>query len=241
MQAHAKAITRAMKNAKPMPLNLRTIAEYADVGLRRTQVILYMLADASIVRHVRKGYVLDLSDLPSADRIAGMLTQYEERAEQDKQRLADMMHYAETAGCRMQIIRQYFAEESGPPCGRCDNCERSLARMEPTCTSHTGTRSRVHRKPKRTTPLDAGSIPSMAVKDAQGTTVIPTAHGSIRTTVPETIVHSEREKFRVGDRVVHNRFGLGEIRDVHGNKAVVRFVRKGERKLVTDFLEASGQ
>jgi hypothetical protein len=67
--------------------------------------------------------------------------------------------------------------------------------------------------------------------------VIPTASGAIRTTAPETIVRSEPEKVRRGDRVFHKRFGLGEIRDVHGNKAIVRFLKKGERKLLTNYLE----
>lgn len=67
--------------------------------------------------------------------------------------------------------------------------------------------------------------------------MIPTAHGVIRTTAPETIVRSEAERFRLGDRVIHKRFGLGEIRDVHGKTAIVRFVKKGEKKLLTDYLE----
>ena len=73
--------------------------------------------------------------------------------------------------------------------------------------------------------------------DAHGTTLIETAHGPIHTTAPETIVRSEPEKFRRGDRVQHARFGIGEVRDIHGKNALVRFLKQGERKLLTDFLE----
>jgi ATP-dependent DNA helicase RecQ len=104
---------------------MRAIAEYAQVGLRRTQVILHMLADAGIVRRVRGGCVLNVSAVPTADEIVRLLLHYEERTRQDKQRLADMMHYAETVSCRMRILREYFGEEPGEPCERCDNCERS--------------------------------------------------------------------------------------------------------------------
>ena len=216
VQASARAIAQAMNKGKALPLSLKIIAQHADVGLRRTQVILYMLADAGLVRHVRQGYVLNVSEVPTADRITRMLTHYEERAQQDKQRLADMMHYAETAACRMQIMRQYFAEEPGAPCGRCDNCERGLSNLEPRNAS-------------------------ASIKDAQATTVIPTAHGSICTTAPETIVRSAPEKFRQGDQVIHKRFGMGEIRDVHGKKAIVRFLKKGEKKLLTDYLEPANR
>jgi hypothetical protein len=93
------------------------------------------------------------------------------------------------------------------------------------------------RKSNHTIQLDADLPPSTANKDAHGTTVIPTASGPIRTTAPERIVRSEPEKFRVGEQVIHKRFGLGEVRDVHGNKAIVRFLKKGERKLITNYVE----
>ena len=67
--------------------------------------------------------------------------------------------------------------------------------------------------------------------------MIQTVHGAIHTTAPETIVRSEPERFRRGDRVQHKRFGVGEIKDIHGKNALVRFVKQGEKKLVVDFLE----
>ena len=218
-------------------MNVKTISEYSDVGLRRTKVILYMLAEAGLVRHVRSRYVPSTKEIPTEEKIAGMPTHYEERAQQDKQRLADMMHYAETVGCRVQILRQYFAEEPGDPCGRCDNCERGLDGLEISSSAKPSQRPRLRRKSKKTTQLDADFSPSVASEAAHGPTVIPTASGAIRTTAPETIVRSEPEKFRVGDQVIHKRFGLGEICDVHENKAIVRFLKKGDRKLLTGYLE----
>jgi ATP-dependent DNA helicase RecQ len=229
------ASTTPAKKARASAMNVKTISEYSDVGLRRTKVILYMLAEAGLVLHVRSGYLPNAKEIPTQETIAGMLTHYEERAQQDKQRLADMMHYAETAGCRVQILRQYFAEEPGEPCGRCDNCERGLETLEIKTSAVKPPRLR--RELRKKSRPGAGFSPSVASEDAHGTTVIPTASGAIRTTAPETIVRSEPEKFRVGDRVIHKRFGLGEIRDVYGNKAIVRFLKKGERKLLADYLE----
>ena len=235
IEARATTVAEAMKSSKALALNVRTIADYADVGQKRTQVILYMLADAGLVRRARGGYRLSVATPPSEDEIAALLKSYEERAEHDKQRLADMMHYAETATCRTQILRQYFGEDLGEPCGRCDNCDRGVAEAEAAQRAAEDTRPALRQAPVADTAPDAAS----GRADAHGTTLIETAHGTIHTTAPETIVHSEPEKFRRGDRVRHKRFGVGEIKDIHGRNALVRFLKQGEKKLVVDFLEAA--
>lgn len=239
IEQSAGAVTKAMRNAKTLALKVKTIAEYADVGQKRTQVILYMLADAGLVKRARDGYRLNVSTSPSEDEVVALLKSYEDRAEHDKQRLADMMHYAETAGCRTQILRQYFGESLGEPCGRCDNCERGLvdtdAELRASDEAHRKSRKRLRQAPKP----DLAPDPEAGHQDAHGTTLIETAHGIIHTTAPETIVRSEPEKFKTGDRVRHARFGVGEIRDIHGKSALVRFLKQGEKKLLVDFLEAS--
>ena len=239
IQASAATVALAMKSTKALALTTRAIAEYADVGQKRTQVILYMLADAGLVRRGRGGYRLNVATPPTEDEVATLLKSYEERAEHDKQRLADMMHYAETAGCRTQILRQYFGEDLGEPCGRCDNCERGLvdteAELRAAEEARGSGRKKLRKEPVPDIPPDVAS----GRPDLHGTTVIETVHGPIRTTAPETIVRSEPEKFHRGERVRHARFGLGEIKDIHGKNALVRFLKQGEKKLVTDFLEAA--
>ncbi len=234
IQAQAASITDLMQESKAKTLSVRDIADYADVGSKRTQVILYLLADAKLVRRSRGGYQLNVKAAPSEEEIATLLRSYEDRAEHDKQHLNDMMHYAETANCRTQILRQYFGEDLGEVCGHCDNCERGVALEEAEL--------RAAEAPAQV-PLRQAKLPETAPdattgkSDAHGTTVIETVHGAIRTTAPETIVHSDPERFRRGDSVRHARFGLGEIKDIHGKHALVRFLKQGEKKLVVDFLQ----
>ena len=237
IEARATSVAKAMKVASVMSLNVRTIADYADVGQKRTQVILYMLADAGLVRRARSGYRLNVATPPDEEEVAALLLSYEERAEHDKQRLADMMHYAETAGCRTQILRQYFGEELGEPCGRCDNCERGLIDTEVELRGAIEARRRGRKRLRQAPKPDTTPDSSAGHQDAHGTTLIETAHGVIHTTAPETIVRSAPEKFQRGDRVFHTRFGIGEIRDIHGGNALVRFLKQGEKKLLVDFLE----
>ena len=237
IQARASTVAKAISKAKPLALNVKTIAAYADVGAKRTQVILYMLADAGLVRHVRRGHLLNVAEPPMEGEIAALLKTYEDRAEYDKQRLADMMHYAETPNCRTQMLRQYFGEDLGEPCGRCDNCERGLVDTDAALRAA----DEAHRKRRRlrkSPEPESAPDPSTGAQDAHGVTVIQTGHGAIHTTAPETIVHSDPEKFKAGDRVRHTRFGVGEIRDIHGKNALVRFLKQGEKKLMVDFLQA---
>ncbi len=249
----ADALQSGKRDGKDMPLRVRTVADYADVGPKRTQVVLYMLSDAGWVHQDRKGYRLNVAEPPGEDEITTLLKGYEERAEHDKQRLAEMMHYAQTSTCRTQVLRLYFNEEVGEPCGRCDNCEES--RGEPVQddrenagqTSTNGSRGaetardghgkalRQEPESKREASRLTGTVPG-APTDAHGTTVISTQHGDIHTTAPETLVRSEPERFKTGDRVQHKRFGIGQVRDIHGENVLVKFPKEGEKKLVASFL-----
>ena len=241
----AEAMRSGAGGRKALPLKLTTVSEYADVGCKRTQVILYMLADAGLVKQTRAGYLLNVAEPPTGDQIAALLKTYEERGEHDKQRLAEMMHYAQTTTCRTQVLRLYFNEEVGAPCERCDNCERGLLEMQaeerlegrtedgPTKEDleHQGQAEARHNASRITGDVRA------KVKDAHGTTVISTLHGNIRTTAPETLVRSEPERFKVGDRVSHTTFGVGQVREIQGKNATVKFPKKGEKRLMVDFLE----
>ena len=50
-------------------------------------------------------------------------------------------------------------------------------------------------------------------------------------------MHSTPNAFKVGDRVRHTRFGIGQVRDIHGTNALIKFPKAGLKRLVTSFLE----
>ncbi len=209
------------------PIALTAIAELSQTGRRRTQVILYLLREASVVRRVRSGYMLKRMEPIVDAEIGALLSAYSDRASRDKERLAEMMHYAQAAACRTQILRVYFGEERGEPCNHCDNCMRG-----------TNADADLHEpKPKRSRRKGATpATPAAASSGDVNITVIETIHGEIRTTAPETLPQSEPDKFAVGDRVRHRTFGLGRIRDLLGSAALVHFPRAGERRVHSDFL-----
>ena len=142
-----------------------------------------------------------------------------------------MMHYAETVGCRVQVIRAYFGDPEGEPCGRCDNCEHPA--ME---AAHQGSTEIRSPQPElslvATDPHRAGQ-PQVGA----GITRIETMHGAILTTAPETLPQSSAAPtLSPGAEVTHKRFGPGKVRDVHNDVALVRFRDLGEKKVKLEFL-----
>ena len=193
------------------PLTLAELAEKAGVGRRHSQVILYLLREAKLAVRKPAGFVRRGAEVSDSE-IEAMLSGYAERADNDKSRLDEMMHYAETATCRKQILREYFAEDTGEACGKCDNC-----------VNHS------------TQQLEAVELNQQQEQD--GVTRIETITGTIMTTAPETLPQIEQpSRFVAGDVVRHKRFGEGSVQDVDGDTMVVRFNKGGTKKVKDSFL-----
>lgn len=84
-------------------------------GLPSTAWLTYGLADVVNVRRM-----LAQSEAPEAVR----------RVESAK--LDALLAYCETAGCRRQVLLNYFGENLPQPCGNCDNCLQPPATFEAT-------------------------------------------------------------------------------------------------------------
>ena len=112
---------RAVYDAVESGVPIIALAERAHVGRRRTQVILYLLRQAGYIRRGVHGYArtaIQVSD-QGFERLLAIFT---ERSRGDRERLDEIMRYAESATCRKQLLRSYFGEPEGEPCGACDNC-----------------------------------------------------------------------------------------------------------------------
>jgi ATP-dependent DNA helicase RecQ len=223
----AEEVRAVLDALSSTPIALAAVSELSQAGRRRTQVILYLLREAGVVRRVRAGFMLKRAEPISDAEIGLLLADYSDRANRDKERLAEMMHYAQAPTCRTQILRAYFGEERGDSCGHCDNCARGAN----ADVDFAETKPKRSRK-RRGSPAEDCAQPAQPNGEV---TVIETMHGEIRTTAPETLPQAEPEKFTIGDRVRHKTFGLGSIRDVLGSAALVHF-SSGDRRVHTDFL-----
>jgi ATP-dependent DNA helicase RecQ len=222
-----RAVLDALPASGPAAGTADAIAKQAGVGRRRTQVILHLLREAGVIRRGGRGYLRGAGEV--SDKVLEELLQtYVERAQNDKDRLAEMMHYAETARCRTQVIRAYFGDAEDEPCMHCDNCvARSAASTEtpkPVATS---------------TSLKMEAAVLSAETQGSGVTRVETMHGEILTTAPETLPRKEEPAaFVPGDQVRHRRFGAGKVIDIHDANVLVEFEKVGKKRLRADFLTA---
>ena len=225
-------------------LDAKVLAKRSGVGQRKTEVILHLLQEVGLVREGEHGFVIDRADPPTDESLAEMLSVYTERARQDRNRLTDMMHYAETSCCRVQIIRRYFSDAEGEPCGRCDNCEnpdaiglRESRAFEASAADPDATLT--HSGLLATSPTETRRADQ--AHDGAAVTRLETMAGTIITTAPETLPQAANPcSFSKGDRVNHGKFGVGKILEADADTALVAFSGLGEKKLKCAFLKRAG-
>jgi ATP-dependent DNA helicase RecQ len=106
------------------------LAAVTSVGPRRLRVILAQLTGAGIV--ARQGpRFRRVQDFESAAELERFLAAYEQRRQNDRERLETVVRYAQTTECRVRFIGRYFAEPVEQDCGRCDTCRgRAAGRFE---------------------------------------------------------------------------------------------------------------
>jgi ATP-dependent DNA helicase RecQ len=111
----------ALSTAGTEPVSVARLGEASGAGPRRAQVVAALLESMGVARRSR-GRVRKVREFAGAGDWDAFLSSYERRREGDRERLLAIIRYAQTALCRMRYVREYFGEERGEPCGRCDNC-----------------------------------------------------------------------------------------------------------------------
>ena len=109
---------------------MRTNDLIAASGLpqRKVKVILSQLEGSGIIER-RAGKIRAVRSFAAPGEMAEFLGAYEQRHSSDRERLDQMMRYAETTFCRTRFLREYFGEPSGRDCGHCDNCRAGKERQ----------------------------------------------------------------------------------------------------------------
>ena len=119
------------------PASARELARRTDLPEKKVKVIAAQLVGAGAAERKRQE-VVALRPLRPKE-LDRLLSTYEKRHASDRDRLEQMMRYAQSTGCRVRTLREYFAEEPGEACGRCDNCKQPIAVARPA----TAARNRV--------------------------------------------------------------------------------------------------
>ena len=109
-------------------VSLADLRKISQLPLTKLKVVLALLKKAGFIEmRARSRYGLTSDALKNRELVLN-LTNYDTKKSYDQSKLAMMLQYAETRGCRRRFILNYFGEEFGRGnCGQCDNCLRAAA------------------------------------------------------------------------------------------------------------------
>jgi ATP-dependent DNA helicase RecQ len=110
------------------PSRLSDIQEQsAGVAASKVRVILSMLKDAGAVREGRYSrFSTARGDLTRAE-VEEISRRCAEKGEKDREKLASVMRYGQSAECRWKLLHEYFGEDFPEErCDACDNCTDPL-------------------------------------------------------------------------------------------------------------------
>ena len=182
------------------------LVEASGLPQRKVRVLIAQLESAGIVQG-RGGKIKCVRQFSNPEEMTEFLSAYEQRHASDRERLEQMMRYAETTFCRMRFLREYFGDPSASDCGHCDNCR---AKMEG----------------RLTTPQPIAVAPS-AADGAVAAQLMPEVVAQPGTT----------KLFHIGDRVRHRRFGSGQVIEISGQNLTVDFGHSGQRRIRHEYIQ----
>jgi ATP-dependent DNA helicase RecQ len=110
-------------------VSLSDLRKISQLPLTKLKVILALLKKGGFIHNVTKA-TYGLSPLVKSHKGLQLnLASYETKRSYDQSKLAMMLQYCETRGCRRKFILNYFGEDYDQPnCGACDNCRARLAK-----------------------------------------------------------------------------------------------------------------
>ncbi|MFG2470479.1 RecQ family ATP-dependent DNA helicase [Streptomyces canus] len=98
------------------------IRKETDLSRRRVTAAVNLLEQAGAVRTEDDGRVRAVPGTTADDATARAAEEARSRSRLEQSRLAMMLGYAETTGCRRRFLLGYFGEPYDGPCGTCDVC-----------------------------------------------------------------------------------------------------------------------
>jgi ATP-dependent DNA helicase RecQ len=202
------------RGAAQAAVSLEQIGETIGDGLAKTKlrVGLNLLKDEKIVRERRGAKFELLKPNTGGDRIKRLAETYVERGMSDREKLEQMMLYAQSASCRWQTLSKYFADADGiggeeiEKCETCDNCVRPISE-----------RFDVQIPPDKLTKAEQEEI--------------------LKSLRRET---AARQEIAVGDSVKLPKFGAGKVEAVIGDKVEVVFADGKRKTFKSEFVRKTG-
>jgi ATP-dependent DNA helicase RecQ len=128
-----QCLTKLLADPSRKRVSASELSTLAEVSSKRTKVILAQLEGAELIERERDRIKLLRGPRDEAE-LDQLLSEYEQRRGNDKERIEAVMHYAQSPSCRMKQLVAYFGQEELDACGHCDNC-LAPSSGHPTVTS----------------------------------------------------------------------------------------------------------
>ncbi|KUM84579.1 RecQ family ATP-dependent DNA helicase [Streptomyces pseudovenezuelae] len=109
-------------HGRDAPVEPDAIAKDTGLTRRRVTAAVNLLEEAGAVRTEDDGRVRAVAGTTAGEAAARAAEQAHSRRRLEQSRLAMMLGYAETTGCRRRFLLGYFGEPYDGPCGTCDGC-----------------------------------------------------------------------------------------------------------------------
>ncbi len=215
---------------------VKDIAERADAPAKKARVVLSFLKEVGFSAEAPGARFAPLAiEPPSIEHLARAASRYEQKRTQDRARLASMLRYAQSHLCRTRLLVTYFGYLDAPPCGNCDNCQRTTA-------------GRMARNADAGSPIANGAV-AQTLAGRRGSdpetrrALLEEALRRNRGAGRGRALKIERVKRPVfgplekGDLVRHATWGEGEVVRVVGDTVYTFFPVHGEKLLKTSFLD----
>ena len=113
------------------PVAIRALATSCPgVGPRKLAVVLSMMAELDDIALQDDRVTLRRPETDES-ALSGLAKNYDARKKRDREKLDNMIAYAQSALCRWRLILRQFDETlEGEACGDCDNCGKAISREQ---------------------------------------------------------------------------------------------------------------
>ncbi len=108
---------------------------------RKLTSALQRLEDAGATETLSTGEVVAVEEVDPEEAAQMAAAEHETRRQGKRERLEAVRTYADSAGCRREMLLRYFGDEFQGPCNFCDNCEAATGKI--TVDPSVGTRREV--------------------------------------------------------------------------------------------------